>query len=206
MSEMSNDAYPLQRACVRLPSMTATAQHIGVMQRKLDQLHQLRDEAWAQVLTTAARGYVEGAIDDLDLVDMLADMKASYGAGYTVLWNQHMPWKASQVPHRAAARSRNAPNGAYDSWIGEWPDVTQGPYPEDRVAVVYVLYDHLNRPAYVGSTETFRYRMSCHRSDWKKRSIARWTAYRCADREAAYVLEERLLAEHKPYLNKRRTR
>lgn len=35
------------------------------------------------------------------------------------------------------------------------------------------------------------------------KSCARWLAYPCADREAAYVLEGQLLRERKPYLNRR---
>jgi len=202
----SDHGYPFAGAAVRIPGLDATARHIGVMQRKIDQLLELRDGAWAQLLSATARGYADGLIDALDLAEALADMKASYGAGYTVLWNQHMPYKASQVPHRAAAVVRSRPNAPYGSWAGNWPHVTEDAYPARGVPVVYVLFDHLNRPAYVGSTDHFVARMKAHRKDLRKGAISRWTAYRCADREAAYVLEEKLLAEHKPYLNRRTTR
>lgn len=207
MSEMTVEQdFPFEAVSERLPAILATAQHVATMQRKIDQLLRMRDEAWTQMLTTAARGYADGLIGDLDLPEMLADMKASYGPGFSLIWNRHMPWAHSQVSHRALAATRNRPNAPHGSWSGEWPSWTDGPYPEDRVPVVYVLFDDQNEPAYVGSTERFVLRMSAHRKDPRKGSIRRWTAHRCDDREAAYALEERLLAEHKPRLNRRTTR
>jgi hypothetical protein len=54
-------------------------------------------------------------------------------------------------------------------------------------------------PCYVGSTEQFSVRLGQHtEKPWES-----WLAYPCDSREAAYVLEVKLLTEHKPYLNRK---
>lgn len=78
------------------------------------------------------------------------------------------------------------------------------PAPPVGVSVVYVLFDVWNEPAYVGSTQDFRVRLAVHRKE--KPGLLTWTAFPCADREAAYVLENRLLKEYKPHLNKKASR
>lgn len=73
--------------------------------------------------------------------------------------------------------------------------------PPTGQAVAYVLYDGLE-PVYIGSTGHFSARLARHRRD---KTFDRWTAYPCADREAAYLLEDQLLAERFPPLNRRRS-
>lgn len=90
------------------------------------------------------------------------------------------------------------------TWRGEWPLAGSDSLPANGACVVYVLYDTPNEPCYVGSTQNIRARLKRHRMDGKE--FAWWSAFGCADREAAYRLEERLLSEWQPYLNRKRTR
>ncbi len=96
-------------------------------------------------------------------------------------------------------RPWHSPNGPAGSWFGECPLNDGEPLPPKWTCVVYVLFDHENVPCYVGSTNQFRQRVKRHAYDGKR--FVRWVAYPCADREAAFDLEVKLLAEHKPYLN-----
>jgi hypothetical protein len=98
---------------------------------------------------------------------------------------------------------RHVPNSPDGTWHGTWP-LHGGSFPSYGMCVVYVLYDHANAPCYVGSTQNLKVRLKWHAGDGK--AFRQWTAFRCADRAAAYALEDRLLAEHKPYLNKKAAR
>ncbi|MBL1120211.1 GIY-YIG nuclease family protein [Streptomyces sp. 110] len=72
------------------------------------------------------------------------------------------------------------------------------------MGVVYALFDARNDPCYLGSTDQFRTRIGKHVKDGKV--FTSWQAYPCPDREAAYVLEDRLLKERLPSLNKKASR
>lgn len=197
----------------RYPELAATAGHIVNVQNKLDRLGDVKRDSWAQLLAAVHRLF-EVCLSEEDLMDFLDEMGASYGVGYTRFWDAHMPKHLSYVRVRSEAQrirywreeyDRNRPNGpASNTWAGTWPVTRDQPTPRAFLPVVYVLFDGANEPAYVGSTEDFRTRMKVHQRE--KPGLARWMAYRCADREGAYVLEDKLLKEHKPRMNKKRGR
>ena len=56
-------------------------------------------------------------------------------------------------------------------------------------------------PLYVGSTHVFAERVKRHYIDGKP--VKFWQAYLCSDREAAYQMEDRLLKEHMPVMNRK---
>lgn len=196
-------------AFMRHEALRDTAQHIAVLQRKIDQLLARRDEAWAQLLAATLREYDE-CLTEVDLADMLADMKASYGNGFGAFWNAHMPDRISWQRVRSAAEQQRQWSEQYDEnvrlgfWSGAIPLTGGYPVPRRGVSVVYVLFDMNNRPCYVGSTDDFKRRLKQHCRE--KADLARWMAYVCPTRDDAYQLEVKLLNEHKPYMNKKRGR
>lgn len=181
-------------------SLRATAQHIGLLDAKIEKLSRARSDSWAQLLTAAARLYAAGETDEFDLVALYDSMKTSYGAGFSVVWDQHLPVEAGRMQFIRMS----APNGPMGSWAGEVPLGPRDPAPPTGIAVVYVLFDAANDPIYVGSTGKFRQRLSSHRKE--KSGIRRWAAYRCRSREHAYELEDQLLKQHKPRMNRKASR
>jgi hypothetical protein len=186
-------------------ALAATAGHIDMIQSKLEKLHDAREEAWAQLLTAAGRMYRAGEIDATQLQQFHRDMRDSYGSGFSKLWTQHAPIPGNKLMHVAERERRIAQQSGVKVWNGGFPLGFEQLIPDQGIAVVYMLLDHFNVPAYVGSTESFRQRMKPHLAKWPG-VFANWTAWRCPDREAAYVLEDRLLREHLPYLNKKASR
>lgn len=176
----------------------------------LQRIRLLREERFALLekqraiekehLRRIATAFRSDLIDMDDLADAYKEYEATvrYDAGYTSRWNVEVCVSAAQLAYRAKGLTR--PNGPAGSWSGSYP-LGRAPYPPDHQCLVYVLFDDLNQPCYVGSTQHFRLRLRQHRADGKQ--FAYWTAYPCDDRTAAYALEDRLLKEHKPYLNKR---
>lgn len=216
MTEPLTDAPPeIEPDGAALEPYEATLFHIGLIQSKIDKLIQAMLDAEAQVLHRAGRDYEAGllSIDDLyalykryrDLVwRETAPGRRDYyfRPTFGYVWNVNVQVRGDMLPHlvrQAKLHRRNGPDG---TWQGEYP-LGDAPRPPDGQSVVYVLYDDANVPCYVGSTERFKSRLRQHARDKK---FARWAAYPCDDREAAYQLEERLLREHKPYLNKRASR
>jgi hypothetical protein len=193
--------------------LEATAAHIVGIQGKIERLEQVKRDAWSQLLAGVMRAYAAG-LDEEDLVQLIADMKASFGTGFGLFWNAHMPASLSYQKVRNAAKykdywraqyAHNAPNGPTDgTWVGTFPIGDDQPMPMLGEAVVYVLFDLYNDPCYVGSTDGFGSRLRTHERE--RLGLARWMAYRCADREDAYRLEDRLLKEHMPHMNKKRGR
>jgi hypothetical protein len=90
--------------------------------------------------------------------------------------------------------------------VGEWhwdgPEhPISGAHPADWTAVVYVLYGSDAEPLYCGSTEHFLTRLKNH--DREGKQFVAWRAVPCADREQAFALEDRLLKQNCPPLNRR---
>lgn len=124
-------------------------------------------------------------------------------------------WKAAGLPHPSRMRAdseairRNASNDpASGGWVGEfnWHEyvVIPGPHPPNWTPVVYVLYAADCTPIYCGSTEHFKQRLKAHAREGKE--FVAWRAVRCADREQAYVLEDQLLKQSCPPLNRKASR
>lgn len=189
-------------AFLAFEDLAATAGHIDLVQAKLDKLAAVKEDAWEQVLTAAARLYRSDQLTTAHMLQLHRDMKLSYGPGFTRIWNRVMPVKSSQLPHFAARERRIAEERERDRWYGTFPLDGNYQVPSKGVAVVYVLFDKVDVPAYVGSTDQFRTRMGSHRRD-RPDIFARWVAFTCESRDAAYQLEVRLLAENLPYLNRK---
>lgn len=195
----------------------ATLLHIEMLIRRIDRIINTQIEAEEQLLHRAGRDYAAGRLTIEDLHALYRRYRDTiwrqlpsgpgyyYRPGFLGLWNHNVPIRAEQIAHRARQSISNPrwqPNGPEGSWAGDYP-IGNGSRPPDGQNVVYVLFDAQNTPCYVGSTKDFKTRLKVHA---RTKKFVRWAAYPCADREAAYLLEERLLAEHKPYLNRRITR
>lgn len=195
-------------------SLTAyedTLFHIELIQRKREKLHEAQLDAERQVLHRIGRDCVAGVLTEDDLVelyrryrDLVAHLKRP---GIAKLWDEAIPCPIKKIRYRVHYQwvaERCEPNDG-TGWSGESPLEPRAQRPPDGQAVVYVLFDHENVPCYVGSTEKFKARIDAHGRD-KAKPFVRWAAYPCDDREAAYQLEDRLLKEHKPYLNRKASR
>ena len=185
------------RPFLDIEELQATAHHIGILNEKIQTLVRLHDEAWEQLLTSAARRYATGDLGPLDMAEMFDAMRLTYGNGFTEIWNRCMPVGSGRVKYWREC----LPNGPNGTWFGQAPPGANDPVPPNGVPVVYVLFAASNEPVYVGSTEVFRKRLAWHTRD--KPGIRQWTAYRCTSREAAYQLEEQLLREHLLPLNRK---
>lgn len=182
-----------------LPYSAATLQHIGLLRRKQERLLETQIAAEEQFLHSVAAAHAAGELDTHGLAEAYQEYRLAAAAGFQKRWDAAIPVSAATLREWPSA----VPNGPSGSWEGTYP-INGGPAPRPGVCVVYVLFDLANQPCYVGSTSGFRVRLGDHRRDGK--SFVRWTAFPCTDREAAYQLEDRLLAEHQPYLNKKRGR
>ncbi|MEV0616112.1 GIY-YIG nuclease family protein [Nonomuraea sp. NPDC050404] len=181
--------------------------HLDLIRRKLEKLQAAQLDAERQVLHRIGRDYVAGLLTEDDLHGLCQRYRETVvhlkRPGWSKLWDEAVPFKSSTLTNFwVIRRYRQNEDGA---WSGEGHLDQRAPRPRDGQAVVYVLFDDENVPCYVGSTEKFKQRIGTHRRDDGK-SFVRWIAYPCPDREAAYVLEDRLLKEHKPYLNRRAAR
>ncbi|MFC6081028.1 GIY-YIG nuclease family protein [Sphaerisporangium aureirubrum] len=195
----------------------ATLDHIAMLIRRIDRIITTQIEAEEQLLHRAGTDYRAGRLT----VESLSALYQRYrgivwrehpgGPGYyyrppfTWVWTCQIglhPTGLAKLVRRSQGNPCWKPNGPNGSWCGEYP-IRNGHRPPDGQSVVYVLFDAENVPCYVGSTHKIKTRLQDHA---RTKQFVRWAAYPCADREAAYVLEERLLAEHKPYLNRRTTR
>jgi len=189
--------------------------HIGLIARKVEKLAAVQLDAERQVLHRIGRDYIAGRISNGDLLDLYCryrdlvyaeDLQGKraylHRPGFSELWNEAIPVHNSQLAQAAKNDwlvKRYEPN-ADGSWSGENPLRREAQRPRNGQCVVYVLFDDHNVPCYVGSTQSFKTRIDCHT---REKSFARWAAYPCEDRKAAYRMEARLLREHKPYLNKK---
>lgn len=160
----------------------ATLQHLGSLARKIAVLEAARAEAEMQHLHRIGAAYAAGLIDFDDLADAYIEFRAVAGTGFSQRWNAAIPEHAQRLLAYARSRPDRLPNGEHGSWQGAFP-FDGGPTPAN------------------GSTERLRYRLRRHASDGKR--FVFWRAHPCANREDAYALEDRLLKQHKPYLNKK---
>lgn len=186
-----------------LDGIQASQEHITKLSEKIDELFWRQLEAEGQVFHRLKCLYQDGSasiVDMLDAYQMWASQVCAEG------W--HERWADAGLPSEDELHSlfvaglkhqRNEPYG----WSGDWKKATAAsPMPPRGQSVVYILYDASNDPCYVGSTGDFAKRLADHRRGGK--AFIRWAAYPCTDRAAAYLLEDRLLKENMPYLNKKR--
>lgn len=190
-------------------SLAATLTHVEALQQRIEKLARARDNAVRQAAHRATSAHESGLLT----LDELAAWYGAYRAalvdcgpgrthdGWTRMWPDARRLATrlrvlAGVARRAALHARNEDFG----WSGGYPLGDQ-PRPPTGQAVVYVLYQ-ATEPIYLGSTAHFGSRLSQHRHD---KQIDRWIAYPCADRAAAYALEDKLLREQFPRLNRRRS-
>lgn len=181
-------------------SMCASFQHIDLIRSKEARLEQARTDSLHQVLHRIGTEYSTGGLTHAELCAALAAVRAQNIRGAMSAWDEivGVSWK------RTLQLAKQLPNGPEGSWVGEYPFHPATVAPIAGVPVVYVLFDEANEPCYVGSTHGFRPRMTAHHKSGKR--FVRWQAHPCRDREHAYEIEEQLLAQHMPYLNRRRGR
>lgn len=176
-----------------------TLGHISLISRKRDKLREAQIQAEHQLCHRIACDYNAGRLTDQDLCDLYDEYRAVAEPGFGLRWGKHMPYGAHQMHGLKARLKRLAQKPG--PWSGEFPFGDVSETPPNKVSVVYVLFQRDNTPCYVGSTEYFRSRLRQHDKAGKR--FTYWTAHPCVDREAAYVLEERLLREYKPFLNRK---
>jgi hypothetical protein len=187
-------------------ALAATLDHIRLLRAKQETLTAAQIAAEEQLLHRVGRMHAAGDLDQLALIEFYESFSPAALPGFTKRWDHAIAFSTVQLYRtRTHLRhlKRNAPNMPDGTWQGTWP-VEDGPVPIDGTPVVYVLYDAASHPCYVGSSEKLKGRLQAHDRDGKP--YTRWTASRCEDREAAYQLEDRLLAQYMPYLNKRQGR
>jgi hypothetical protein len=193
-------AIPAQR---RSPSTldpyAATLEHCDRIRHRMNRLTETFDESMGQLLSCAARDYRAGDLALDDLVELYARVKDLGGPGFTRLWNKYMNVPAGAIQGHVRRREVHRPNGQGGHfWCGPYPYEIDAPRPSKGTAVVYVLYDRANEPVYVGSSGDFGARMRSHH---RVKDFTWWMAYPCESREAAYLLEDGLLAARKLRLN-----
>jgi hypothetical protein len=157
-------------------------------------LRRLTDDCWyrdlwrAEALVTSLAN--KGLIRDSGIY--LTSLERHYA-----LFTQH-----GGDPSLAPRPGRYEPDSD-GTWSGPWPMVFETNYPPHLKPVVYFLYESPKDPVYIGSTDDFRGRLISHQRT--KRWI-RWRALPCDTRDAAYELEDELIAEYRPVLNRRMAR
>lgn len=178
-------------------STEATLQHIAMLYAREQKLAQMRIEAEEQMLYRLGVAHGSGGVT----ADQLYAAHERYNAlrmpGSSKRWDAHIsvPWiRFGQV-------RRWLPNGPEGTWTGAWPLGASDRAPIGGQSVVYVLFDPENEPCYVGSTKRFRTRLKRHAADGKV--FVNWQAYPCQDREHAYEVEDRVLKEYKPRMNRK---
>ncbi|MFJ5680253.1 GIY-YIG nuclease family protein [Streptomyces sp. NPDC093097] len=176
----------------------ATLQHIVLLQDKQRRLAAAQEQAEQQLLHRYGSAHRAGEITITQLLDFFQEYRKLDIPGRSHRWNENV-----DLIYQTCSLLQ-PPNGPEGTWVGEWPCGDADPCPLRGVAVVYVLFGQDNEPCYVGSTNHFRTRMGNHVKAGKV--FSRWQAYPWPTREAAYVLEERLLNERMPNLNRRKGR
>ena len=187
--------------------LDATYQHISLLRRKQDLLRTSQIAAEEQFLCRISQLYSARQISEVELAFIYRAYAEFAVPGFLKRWEANIPVKPGRVQYilrDLETTERHAPNMPDGTWQGSWPLDRADRVPMYNTCVVYVLYDATNEPCYVGSTQNLKARLKDHHKDEKP--FIRWTAFACTDREAAYRLEEKLLAEHQPYLNKKRYR
>lgn len=174
-----------------------TLQHIASLRAKIATLTESRIQAEEQFAHRSAVQFRAGTLTYDELADVAELFEAASGAGKSLRWETATGVPLQKLRHHRA----NRPNGPSGSWTGEYPVQPGAPRPMVGKNVVYVLFDDTTRPCYVGSTGNFSDRMRAHRREGKR--WTHWTAYECPTRTAAFELENQLLHEHMPYLNRR---
>jgi hypothetical protein len=186
--------------------LRASLDRIRLLREKQAALAAAQIEAENQLLHRAGQMLDAGELDVDGLLSLSAALSPVALAGWTKRWDAAISLEAGLLPNlrkHLNYQRRNAPNQPDGTWRGTWP-LNGSPVPVSGVPVVYVLHEADGQPCYTGSSDHLMGRLQAHARDGKP--FTWWTASRCADREAAYQLEDQVLRESMPYLNKRRGR
>lgn len=193
----------------------ATLDHIVATSRKIDSLRDRQYDAEQQFLYRLSTLY---ALKLFTIEDLWRISERYAPAYFLPEWEER--WAETDLPAldtlmdlwtESLKYTPNGPGGSWTNYDPRWdenlPDwisctpADDNPMPPRGQSVVYVLYDGTGTPCYVGSTGDFSARLKWHLKD--RKPVVVWKAFPCEDREAAYLLEDRLLKEHLPYLNKK---
>lgn len=188
-----------------------TVDHLERICLKIERLKEARYDTLCQLLYSIRREWLAGELDDEQILGLrrsfveewrLPDVKKAWDScGFPAA--TELARKVAAAGYERDRLRRHASNEPESGgWVGEWIDrAPSEPYPPTGAPVVYVLYGTGADPVYCGSTESFRNRLKAHAYSGKE--FIAWRAVPAPDREAAYQLEDRLLREHCPPLNKR---
>lgn len=194
-------------ACNVPPQLAASVQHLETIESalaslraKIARLEEARKQTMEQIVCASKRLAYDERWDSEAMFRLYEELKTP---GFFTAW------KSSGLPHPAKLRAdvqameRHRPNDpASGGWVGEWVNgAIQGNCPEHGRPVVYVLYGADAEPVYCGSSEQFAKRLDAHYRDGKR--FVAWRAVPCQSREEAFKLEDQLLKQHCPPLNKR---
>ena len=165
-------------------------------------------EAEAEYLSRVAADYEAGRLSFPDLCRAYLSFRDVIGVGHSKRWDEVVPVTGQTIRSRLQNARRHHPKFQASTgrtfWSGSWPrNLETDTAPSAGQNVVYVLFDAEVAPCYIGSTANLIERLYKHVGDRKK--FASWVAYPCTSREDAYAREEELLAQHRPYLNRRST-
>lgn len=177
----------------------AIMQRIASLSGQRQLLEQAQTAAETELAQMVANDYARSQLSDRDVCVIYQELRRVGMPRFSTRWDAAVPANL-----RSKAILWTAVLAAPDDdgiWRGEFPFDSRTRTPTGATSVVYVLFDDKNEPCYVGSSKRFRYRLKRHARSGK--AFTRWMAYPCADRDAAYDLEVRLLAQHKPYLNRK---
>ena len=207
MTSEVTDVVPRVPDVVTRIGLDATYQHISLLYRKQAMLRASQVAAEEQFLHRVGSLYAAGAMTEVELA-LAYGAYANYAVtGFMKRWEAAVSVPAGRMQYVLSdlkTKQRHVPNGPDGTWRGAWPLTGGDRLPIYGTCVVYVLYDEAHEPCYVGSTQDLSARLKDHGK--KGKPFVRWSASACKDREDAYLLEEKLLAEHQPYLNKKRYR
>lgn len=193
----------------------ATLDHIIMIDRKIDGLRDKKFDA-EEVFLSRVRLMYDKRLFTID--DLVRFAECECPCFFEPEWEER--WEEAGLPPVNTLRdiwcegmkyTATGPHGSWTNYHPRFDDALpdrvsctpsdENPMPPRGQNVVYVLYDAFGTPCYVGSSGDFPTRLKWHLKDGKPVRV--WIAYPCASRKAAYALEDRLLKQYKPYLNKK---
>jgi len=187
------------------PNVGALIHQVRVLHEEITLLTQRQIAAEIDLLSALRLAVDEGVANDSEVNEVYLLVRDHVVKGFFQRWGSIMPTPvhgyASRARHDERQRLRAIPNGPDgECFVGSRQVNPDDPMPLPGSPVAYVLYYADGRVEYVGSTGNLRNRLHSHLRDG--REYTRWKAIPCADRLAAYHLEQRLIEELDPAENK----
>lgn len=196
----------------------STIEHMLRIGNRMETLRETLFDCEEQVMHRLGVEYRAGIVGQSEVGDILHEVRHLLAPGWMKRCEVALGFPVRKLMSSRAQKTANeAMYGQNEAWgwsgscSMEWTDdgrplerTVSWPRPMKGVSVVYLLHSVFGDPLYVGSTHDFSARIKSHLLDGKPAAF--WSAYLCANREEAYVLEDRLLKENMPTMNKRRGR